>query len=53
MLRSFIVHVMLIANERWAKREAKKMVRWDKRTAKANGWKLSEMPQTEWAVRGE
>ena len=43
----------VIYNERWAKREAKKMVRWDKRTAKANGWKLSEMPQTVWAVRGE
>lgn len=43
----------VIYNDRWAKREAKKMVRWDKRTAKANGWKLSEMPQREWAVRGE
>lgn len=40
-----------IHNERWAKREARKMVRWDKRTAKANGWKLSEMPRTEWAAK--
>ena len=40
-----------IAAERKAKKEARKMVRWDKKTAKANGWKLSEMPRTEWAEK--
>lgn len=43
----------VIHNERWAKREAKRMVRWDKKTAKANGWKLSEMPRTEWAEKND
>ena len=33
-----------------AKKEAKKMVRWDKRMARLNRMKLRDFPRTVWAV---
>lgn len=39
------------ASEARAKKEAKKMVKWDKRMARLNKIPLSEMPRTEWAQK--
>jgi len=33
----------------YAKKEAKKMVKWDKRMARLNKIPLSQIPRTEWA----
>jgi len=51
------VHALLIpsmngaiwTSETRAKKEAKKMVKWDKRMARLNKIPLSQIPRTEWA----
>ena len=43
----------VIAAERKAKKDARAMVKEDKRLAKLNKMKLKDFPRTEWAVRGE
>lgn len=40
-------------SEERAKKQAKKMVKWDKKMARLNRMKLQDFPRTEWAVCGE